>query len=391
MRYLWWRMTSANTRVAQRRLYRGNLRLLTVNDVYTANSIDGTGGWAQLQTLIQKHRTRNTLLCVNGDFLGGSPLAEHFNGANVIDILNKLKVDLACIGNHEFDYGPEVLKQRMQQSKFLWLGTNVRDKAQHDSAFGLTADQLYATLQLDEVHEDKQMSDGQLHWNTDELIQQQKQLVQQQQQKRDDAAKRNNSETSTTAAAAAAAAASSASATSHCDPADLNSPCIPNGLAPTQLTLEPETALEPLTGGAVRISLFGLCTQHTPQLSWPGPTVSFHDVPSVATQLMKRVSRQHSDVFLALTHLPMNEDVQLAKKQGKLSLILGGHDHDCMAVMEESTLIFKAGQNANWCVRALGSQTCMHIEPLDSRTQCAIDRCQFSDWRCSQECACLIG
>jgi len=37
-------------------------------------------------------------------------------------------------GNHEFDFGPDVLKSRIAESKFPWVGTNVLDAA--DQPFG---------------------------------------------------------------------------------------------------------------------------------------------------------------------------------------------------------------------------------------------------------------
>jgi 2',3'-cyclic-nucleotide 2'-phosphodiesterase (5'-nucleotidase family) len=81
--------------------YVGTLRLLTINDVYSALPVDGCGGWAMVQTLIARHRTPNSIVCINGDFLGGSALAEHHQGKNVIAIMNQLKTDLVVLGNHE--------------------------------------------------------------------------------------------------------------------------------------------------------------------------------------------------------------------------------------------------------------------------------------------------
>ena len=34
-------------------------------------------------------------------------------------------IDLVVFGNHEFDFGPEILRERMDESNFVWLGTNV--------------------------------------------------------------------------------------------------------------------------------------------------------------------------------------------------------------------------------------------------------------------------
>lgn len=85
--------------------YSGTLRILTVNDVYSAAPVAGVGGWAALSTLLQRHRTPHSITCINGDFLGGSALAEHFKGRNVVTILNQLQTDVVVVGNHECEFG----------------------------------------------------------------------------------------------------------------------------------------------------------------------------------------------------------------------------------------------------------------------------------------------
>ncbi|HZA66654.1 MAG TPA: 5'-nucleotidase C-terminal domain-containing protein [Geminicoccaceae bacterium] len=46
-------------------------------------------------------------------------------GAQMIELYNLLGTDVAVLGNHEFDFGPEVAAQRIEESEFPWLGTNV--------------------------------------------------------------------------------------------------------------------------------------------------------------------------------------------------------------------------------------------------------------------------
>lgn len=46
----------------------------------------------------------------------------------MIELFNLMKVDLVCLGNHEFDFGNEILKKRIRESKFDWLATNVINK-----------------------------------------------------------------------------------------------------------------------------------------------------------------------------------------------------------------------------------------------------------------------
>ena len=37
-------------------------------------------------------------------------------------------MDYAALGNHEFDFGPDVLRERIRESHFKWLAANVIDK-----------------------------------------------------------------------------------------------------------------------------------------------------------------------------------------------------------------------------------------------------------------------
>lgn len=103
------------------------LTLLTVNDVYEVAPVQGQGGLAELMTLLRAERATAThhLTTVNGDFLSPSLMSAMFKGAQMVALFNALGVDVVVFGNHEFDLGPEVTQQRMAESSFAWLGTNV--------------------------------------------------------------------------------------------------------------------------------------------------------------------------------------------------------------------------------------------------------------------------
>ena len=49
-------------------------------------------------------------------------------GKIVVEILNKLNIDIASLGNHEFAFGIDELKKRLSESNFSWLATNVFEK-----------------------------------------------------------------------------------------------------------------------------------------------------------------------------------------------------------------------------------------------------------------------
>src|SRR6266851_548180 len=103
------------------------LTLLTVNDVYEITPVQGTGGLAELMTLLQAERATAThhLTTVNGDFLSPSVMSALLKGAQMVALFNTLGVDAVVFGNHEFDFGPEVTQQRLAEARFPWLGTNV--------------------------------------------------------------------------------------------------------------------------------------------------------------------------------------------------------------------------------------------------------------------------
>ena len=62
-----------------------------------------------------------------GDFLSSSVASTVFKGEQMIAALNAAGLDVATLGNHEFDFGVEVLLQRMAEARFSWVISNVVD------------------------------------------------------------------------------------------------------------------------------------------------------------------------------------------------------------------------------------------------------------------------
>jgi 5'-nucleotidase / UDP-sugar diphosphatase len=107
------------------------VQLLLVNDVYLLEPrADGTGGLARVATLVRGLRRAqpNTLFVLAGDTLSPSLLSTLFRGRQMVEAWNLLELDAATFGNHEFDWGPAVLRERMLESRFLWLSANVLDR-----------------------------------------------------------------------------------------------------------------------------------------------------------------------------------------------------------------------------------------------------------------------
>ncbi len=60
-----------------------------------------------------------------GDMMQGTLISNLTDGASTIDALNAIGYDAAAIGNHEFDWGVDILKQRVDEAEFAMLGANI--------------------------------------------------------------------------------------------------------------------------------------------------------------------------------------------------------------------------------------------------------------------------
>jgi 2',3'-cyclic-nucleotide 2'-phosphodiesterase (5'-nucleotidase family) len=61
-----------------------------------------------------------------GDALSPSLLSSFDKGAHMIELLNRLPLDLFVMGNHEFDFGPENAVEQLGKAEFTVLNSNVR-------------------------------------------------------------------------------------------------------------------------------------------------------------------------------------------------------------------------------------------------------------------------
>jgi hypothetical protein len=103
-----------------------HVTLLQINDHYVLEPVDGgrRGGMARLATLVRdlKRENPNTIFALAGDTISPSVESARLKGAQMVAALNAVGLDFAAFGNHEFDFGPEVLVERMKESKLLPRG-----------------------------------------------------------------------------------------------------------------------------------------------------------------------------------------------------------------------------------------------------------------------------
>jgi 5'-nucleotidase len=180
----------------------------------------------------------NTLFLLAGDTISPSVESITYKGRQMIDAWNAVGLDYSVLGNHEFDFGPAVLRERMSESKFKWLGANVID-AKTGKTFGNTP--LFEVREL----------------------------------------------------------------------------------------------------GGVKVGIVGLVLPETKTTSAPGPDVEFRDVCETAKQIIPQIRAAGAQTIVALTHLSMREDKQLARCAPGIDVIVGGHEHTLLESSAAGVPIFK--------------------------------------------------
>ncbi|MGE5517526.1 MAG: bifunctional metallophosphatase/5'-nucleotidase [Bacteroidota bacterium] len=102
---------------------------LHFNDVYEFMPAGDIGGLAAVKAVADRERAAHpgAVFTFGGDLLSPSVASSLTHGAHMVDMLNHLDLAAAVLGNHEFDFGADVLHTRMAESRFPWLVTNVSE------------------------------------------------------------------------------------------------------------------------------------------------------------------------------------------------------------------------------------------------------------------------
>lgn len=108
---------------------------LQLNDVYEITPLDNgrSGGIARVASIRNELAAKygNVYTVLSGDFISPSALGtsefegKTINGRQMVDMLNLLGLDYVTFGNHEFDYKFNVLQERIDESEFEWISSNV--------------------------------------------------------------------------------------------------------------------------------------------------------------------------------------------------------------------------------------------------------------------------
>ncbi|HVR88370.1 MAG TPA: bifunctional UDP-sugar hydrolase/5'-nucleotidase [Candidatus Limnocylindria bacterium] len=119
-----------------------HIQILHTNDIHghldaTETVRGGTsgsfsqGGLVALAQQIEKLRARapeRTLLVDAGDAWQGTYISNENKGQAVTQVMSLLKYDAQAVGNHDFDWGQDVLRQRSQEAAFPLLCANCVDR-----------------------------------------------------------------------------------------------------------------------------------------------------------------------------------------------------------------------------------------------------------------------
>ncbi|HWB96262.1 MAG TPA: bifunctional UDP-sugar hydrolase/5'-nucleotidase [Bryobacteraceae bacterium] len=108
-----------------------SLTILHVNDLHARllPDPDHRGGFAYLVSAIRQEEKgcRSCLLLNAGDLVQGTPVSTIFQGLPVYEIGNLFHFDVSTLGNHEFDYGWEMVPKFLAKARFPVVSANLTD------------------------------------------------------------------------------------------------------------------------------------------------------------------------------------------------------------------------------------------------------------------------
>ncbi len=122
-----------------------DLVILHTNDTHGFDQYgNGSNGMAVISALKKDYEAQgfDVLLLDSGDAIQDHPLVNFSQGASAIAFMNSARYDAGTLGNHEFDYGQDVLLQRVKEANFPIVSANVIV-----DATGSTLVKPYAILQ----------------------------------------------------------------------------------------------------------------------------------------------------------------------------------------------------------------------------------------------------
>jgi 5'-nucleotidase/UDP-sugar diphosphatase len=108
------------------------LTVLYTNDEHGwMEGLDEGRGAAELAGLWKKNHSGSDglLILSGGDNWTGPAISTWFEGEGMVETMNVMAYSASAIGNHEFDFGLDILEERILQANYPFLAANIRYKS----------------------------------------------------------------------------------------------------------------------------------------------------------------------------------------------------------------------------------------------------------------------
>jgi 2',3'-cyclic-nucleotide 2'-phosphodiesterase/3'-nucleotidase/5'-nucleotidase len=133
------KMTRGEAASALKYLLFDVLDILSTNDIHGKIEVgfdkrvnQNQGGMETIGGIVNDFRSVNpdgTIVVDGGDAWQGTLISNLFNGESVIDTMEEIQYDAMAIGNHEFDFGRDVLIENIKKSEVPIISANIIDNA----------------------------------------------------------------------------------------------------------------------------------------------------------------------------------------------------------------------------------------------------------------------